>query len=141
MDIYQSQYTAAEINAGINLANTAYQKPQGGIPASDLAGGVNTATVSAGAAISIAADNITVISGTVGTATITLQVPNDNNGHVWTFYMSTDSSVAITFATSDSGNIYVPDGFVIGASKRCEIVVSGANGNYYLKYGEFITAQ
>ena len=64
-------------------------------------------------------DNFTSGEGMlpIGTATITLQVPNDNNGHGWTFYMSTDSSVAITFATSDSGNIYVPDGLSLVQAK------------------------
>ena len=55
--------------------------------------------------------------------------------------MSTGSSVAITFATSDNGNIYVPDGFAVGANKKCEIVVSGVGGNYYLKYAEFVAAE
>lgn len=38
--IFTSQYTAAQIDAGIALANSAYQKPQSGIPASDLANDV-----------------------------------------------------------------------------------------------------
>lgn len=34
---YNSSYTGAQIDAGIGKANTAYQKPSGGIPDSDIA--------------------------------------------------------------------------------------------------------
>lgn len=99
--------------------------------------GIRVETVSAGAAISVNPDVVTVVSGNVGTATITLQVPNDNLAHVWDILMTTDSSVNVTFATSTSATILKPTGFGLGTSKNCEISVIGVGTKFYLKYGEF----
>lgn len=99
--------------------------------------GIRTETVSAGATISVNPDVLTVVNGNVGTAAITLQVPNDNLAHVWDILMTTDSSVNVTFATSTSATILKPSGFALGASKSCEINVIGVGNIFYLKYGEF----
>ena len=99
--------------------------------------GIRTETVAAGAAISVNPDVVTVISGNVGTAAITLQVPSDNLAHVWDILMTTDSSVSVTFATSTSATILKPTGFLLGASKSCEISVIGVGTKFYLRYGEF----
>ena len=99
--------------------------------------GIRAETVSAGATISVNPDVVTVVSGNVGTAAITLQVPSDNLAHVWDILMTTDSSVSITIATSTSATIKVPSGFVVGTSKSCEIRVVGVGSIFYLAYGEF----
>lgn len=99
--------------------------------------GIKAETVSAGATISVNPDVVTVVRGNVGTATITLQVPNDNLAHVWDILMTTDSSVSITIATSSSATIKVPSGFAVGTSKSCEIRVVGVGSIFYLSYGEF----
>ena len=139
-----------------------YTKPQTGIPASDIEAGVipvipsNTSyfsnysgvgivpedgiraeTVTNAATMSINPDVLTLIDGTVGTATITLQVPNDSLAHVWDIMLTTDSTVNITLAMSNSATIKVPSGFAIGASADCEISVIGKGTKYYLRYGEF----
>ena len=87
--------------------------------------------------MSINPDVLTLIDGTVGTATITLQVPNDSLAHVWDIMLTTDSTVNITLAMSNSATIKVPSGFAIGASADCEISVIGKGTKYYLRYGEF----
>lgn len=99
--------------------------------------GIRAETVTAAATMSINPDVVTVISGNVGTAAITLQVPSDNLAHVWDILMTTDSSVNVTFATSTSATILKPTGFALGASKSCEIHVIGVGSLFYLKYGEF----
>lgn len=99
--------------------------------------GIRAEQVNAGATISVNADVVTVVSGNVGTSAITLQVPNDNLAHVWDILMTTDSSVAITLAMSNSETILYPDGFGVGASKNVEISVIGVGTKYYLRYGEF----
>ena len=99
--------------------------------------GIHAETVSAGATISVNPDVVTVVSGTVGTAAITLQVPSDNLAHVWDILMTTGSSVSVTFATSTSATIKKPESFAVGASKACEISVIGVGTTYYLRYGEF----
>lgn len=99
--------------------------------------GIRAEQVNAGATISVNADVVTVVSGNVGTSAITLQVPNDNLAHVWDILMTTDSSVAITFAMSNSATILYPNGFSVGASKAVEISVIGVGTKYYLRYGEF----
>ena len=99
--------------------------------------GIRAETVAAGASISVNPDVVTVISGNVGTAAITLQVPSDNLAHVWDILMTTGSSVNVTFATSTSATIKKPSGFAVGASKSCEIRVIGVGSMFYLSYGEF----
>ena len=99
--------------------------------------GIRVETVQAGATISVNPDVVTVITGAVGTAAITLVVPSDNLAHVWDIIMTTDSTVAITFAMSNSETILYPSGFSIGASKNVEISVIGVGTKYYLRYGEF----
>lgn len=117
-------------------ANVAYfsnDNGEGVIPAD----GIRAETVVAGATISVNPDVVTVVSGNVGTAAITLQVPSDNLAHVWDILMTTGSSVNVTFATSTSATIKKPSGFAVGASKSCEISVIGVGTTYYLRYGEF----
>ena len=99
--------------------------------------GIRAVTVTSAAAMTISPDVVTVIDGAVGTAAITLQVPQDNLAHVWDIMMTTDSTVAITFAMSNSATILAPSGFSIGASKAVEISVIGVGTKYYLRYGEF----
>ena len=99
--------------------------------------GIMAETVTSAAAMTISPDVVTVINGAVGTATITLQVPQDNLAHVWDILMTTDSTVAITFAMSNSATILYPNGFSVGASKAIEISVIGVGTKYYLRYGEF----
>jgi len=99
--------------------------------------GIRAVTVESAAAISVNPDVVTVIDGAVGTAAITLQVPNDNLAHVWDILLTTDSTVAITFAMSNSATILYPDGFSVGASTAVEISVIGIGTKYYLRYGEF----
>lgn len=106
----------------------------GGVIPSD---GIKAETVSAGASISVKPDVVTVVSGNVGTATITLQVPSDNLAHVWDILMTTGSSVNVDFATSTSATIKKPSGFAVGASKSCEVSVIGVGTTFYLRYGEF----
>jgi hypothetical protein len=100
-------------------------------------GSIAVETKSAASTLSINADKLTVISGAVGTSTITLQVPNDNKAHVWDMMMSTDSSVDITFVMSNGATILKPSGFSIAASKDVEISIIGVGNKYYLRYGEF----
>ena len=99
--------------------------------------GIKAESVSAGATISVNPDVVTVISGNVGTAAITLQVPSDNLAHVWDILMTTGSSVNVTYATSTSATIKKPESFAVGASKACEISVIGVGSTFYLRYGEF----
>jgi len=99
--------------------------------------GIRAEIVSAGATISVNPDVVTVVSGNVGTAAITLQVPSDNLAHVWDILMTTDSTVSVTIALSNSATIKVPSGFAVGASKSMEISVVGVGSTYYLRYGEF----
>ena len=99
--------------------------------------GIRAEIVSAGATISVNPDVVTVVSGNVGTAAITLQVPSDNLAHVWDILMTTDSTVSVTIALSNSATIKVPSGFAVGASKSIEISVVGVGSTYYLRYGEF----
>lgn len=117
-------------------ANVAYfssDSGEGVIPSD----GIRAETVAAGASISVNPDVVTVVSGNVGTATITLQVPNDSLAHVWDILMTTGSSVNVTFATSTSATIKKPSGFAVGASKSCEVSVIGVGTTFYLRYGEF----
>ena len=100
--------------------------------------GLSVATVSSAASMSIAADKVTIVSGDVGTAAITLTVPNDNNAHVWDILMTTDSTVAVTLAMSDSGTIIYPKDYLLEADTVYEIKIIGTNGTYYLDYGEFV---
>ena len=99
--------------------------------------GIRAETVTAGASISVNPDVVTVVSGNVGTAAITLQVPSDNLAHVWDILMTTGSSVNVTFATSTSATIKAPSDFAIGASTSCEVSIIGVGTTYYLRYGEF----
>jgi len=99
--------------------------------------GIRAETVNAAATMSINPDVITVVSGNVGTAAITLTVPNDNLAHVWDILMTTGSSVSVTIALSNNATIKVPSGFAVGASKSMEISVVGVGSTYYLRYGEF----
>ena len=99
--------------------------------------GIKVNTITSAASMTIVADKVNVISGTVGTATITLSVPDDNLAHVWDILMTTGSSVNVTFATSNSATIKKPNGFAVGASKSCEISVIGVGSIFYLRYGEF----
>ena len=128
--------TWEKVEYGSMPSNTAlFSSDSGeGVEPSD---GIKAETVSAGAAISVNPDVVTVISGNVGTAAITLQVPSDNLAHVWDILMTTGSSVNVTFATSTSATILKPTGFALGASKSCEIHVIGVGTIFYLKYGEF----
>lgn len=122
--------------SGSSNGNAAYfsnDSGEGVVPSD----GIRAETVNAGATISVNPDVVTVISGNVGTAAITLQVPNDNLAHVWDILMTTDSSVSVTFATSTSATILKPTDFALGASKSCEIHVIGVGNIFYLKYGEF----
>ena len=116
-----------------NVAYFSSDSGEGVIPSD----GIRAETVSAGATISVNPDVVTVVSGSVGTAAITLQVPSDNLAHVWDILMTTGSSVNVTFATSTSATILKPTGFALGASKSCEIHVIGVGTIFYLKYGEF----
>jgi hypothetical protein len=99
--------------------------------------GIKAETRSAGAAISVNPDVVTVVSGAVGTSTITLQVPDDNLAHVWDILMTTDSSVDITFATSTSASVKLPIGFSMRAGKTVEISIVGVGNLFCLRYGEF----
>lgn len=99
--------------------------------------GIRVETVAAGASISVNPDVVTVVSGNVGTATITLQVPSDDLAHVWDILFTTGSSVNVTFATSTSATIKKTSGFAVGTSKSCEVRVIGVGTIYYLSYGEF----
>lgn len=128
--------TWEKVEYGSLPSNVALLSPDSGegVVPSD---GIRAETVNAGAIISVNPDVVTVISGNVGTAAITLQVPNDNLAHVWDILMTTDSSVNVTFATSTSATILKPSGFALGASKSCEIHVIGVGSLFYLKYGEF----
>lgn len=116
-----------------NLAYTSDDDGEGIIPSD----GIRAEAVTSAAAMTISPDVVTVINGAVGTATITLQVPNDNLAHVWDILMTTDSTVAITFAMSNSATILYPSGFSVGASKAVEVSVIGVGTKYYLRYGEF----
>lgn len=116
-----------------NLAYTSNDNGEGIIPSD----GIRAVTVTSAAAMTINPDVVTIIDGAVGTAAITLQVPQDNLAHVWDILMTTDSTVAITFAMSNSATILTPSGFSIGASKAVEISVIGVGTKYYLRYGEF----
>lgn len=122
---------AAELPS--NLAYISNDDGEGIIPSD----GIRAVTVTSAAAMTINPDVVTVINGAVGTATITLQVPNDNLAHVWDILMTTDSTVAITFAISNSATILYPSGFSVGASKAVEVSVIGVGTKYYLRYGEF----
>ena len=99
--------------------------------------GVRAATVTSAATMTISPDVVTVISGAVGTAAITLQVPQDNLAHVWDILMTTGATPAVTFAMSNGETILKPDGFALGASQAVEISVIGVGTKYYLRYGEF----
>ena len=116
-----------------NLAYTSNDNGEGIIPSD----GIRAVTVTSAATMTISPDVVTVIDGAVGTAAITLQVPQDNLAHVWDILMTTDSTVAITFAMSNSATILTPSGFSVGASKAVEISVIGVGTKYYLRYGEF----
>ena len=116
-----------------NVAYFSNDNGEGVIPSD----GIRAETVSAGATISVNPDVVTVVSGNVGTAAITLQVPSDNLAHVWDILMTTGSSVNVTWATSTSATIKKPSGFAVGASKSCEVRVIGVGSIYYLSYGEF----
>lgn len=122
---------AAELPS--NLAYTSNDDGEGIIPSD----GIRSETVTSAAAISINPDVVTIINGAVGTATITMQVPQDNLAHVWDILMTTDSTVAITFAMSNSATILTPSGFSVGASSAVEVSVIGVGTKYYLRYGEF----
>lgn len=99
--------------------------------------GIRAETVTSAATMSINPDVVTLIDGVVGTAAITLQVPNDNLAHVWDILMTTGATPAITIALSNSETILKPDGWTLGASKAVEISVIGKGTTYYLRYGEF----
>lgn len=139
---YQSSYTGAQVDEAIgkirdlNTTTTAHfgnDTGEGVIPSD----GIRAETVVAAATLSINPDVVTVVSGAVGTCAITLQVPNDNLAHVWDILMTTDSTVAITIATSNSTTIKVPPYFAIAASKAVELSIVGVGSTYYLRYGEF----
>ena len=139
---YQSSYIGAQVDAAIakataldttTIAHFATDDGSGTVPSD----GIKAETVSAGATISVNPDVVTVVSGNVGTAAITLQVPSDNLAHVWDILMTTGSSVNVTFATSTSATIKKPSGFAVGASKSCEISIIGVGSIFYLRYGEF----
>ena len=116
-----------------NLAYTSNDSGEGIVPQD----GIRAETVTSAATISVNPDVVTVINGAVGTAAITLQVPNDNLAHVWDILMTTDSSVAVTFAMSNGETILTPSGFSLSASKAVEVSVIGVGTKYYLRYGEF----
>jgi len=139
---YQSSYTGQQVDAAIakataldtaTIAHFSNDSGEGVVPSD----GVRAETVSAGATISVNPDVVTVVSGNVGTAAITLQVPSDNLAHVWDILMTTGSSVSVTIALSNNATIKVPSGFAIGTSKSMEISVVGVGSTYYLRYGEF----
>lgn len=122
---------AAELPS--NLAYTSNDSGVGIVPED----GIMAETVTSAAAMTVNPDVVTVINGAVGTAAITLQVPNDNLAHVWDILLTTDSTVAVTFAMSNSETILYPNGFSVGASKAVEVSVIGVGTKYYLRYGEF----
>ena len=139
---YQSSYTGTQVDSAITkitnldtstIVHFSTDTGEGVVPMD----GIKAETVAAGASISVNPDVVTVVSGNVGTATITLQVPSDNLAHVWDILMTTGSSVNVTFATSTSATIKKPSGFAVGASKSCEVSVIGVGTTFYLRYGEF----
>lgn len=99
--------------------------------------GIRLETVTSASTMSINPDVVTVISGTVGTATITLQVPSDNLAHVWDIIMTTGSSPSITIVASNSATIKYPMNFYWGASRDVEVSIVGASTKYFVRYGEF----
>ena len=139
---YQSSYTGTQVDSAITkitnldtstIVHLSTDTGEGVVPMD----GIRAETVAAGASISVNPDVVTVVSGNVGTAAITLQVPNDSLAHVWDILMTTGSSVNVTFATSTSATIKKPSGFAVGASKSCEVSVIGVGTTFYLRYGEF----
>lgn len=125
---------------GTMPANVTYFSPDSGegvIPAD----GIRVETVAAGASISVNPDVVTVVDGSVGTATITLQVPNDGLAHVWDIILGTGSSVNITLDLSGQqvGGFIYPKGFEgFAASTLMEVSIIGiGNGAYMVRYGEF----
>ena len=100
--------------------------------------GIKVNTITASSAMTIVADKVNVISGSVGTATITLSVPSDNLAHVWEVIMTTDSSTSVTISVA-SGTIYYPEDYELSASSVYDISIIGINGNYFLRYGKFVT--
>ena len=99
--------------------------------------GIKAETVAAAATLSVNPDVVTVISGSVGTSAMTLQVPNDNLAHVWDILMTTGSAVNVTLAMSNGATIKVPPYFSIIPSKAIELSIVGVGSTYYLRYGEF----
>ncbi len=147
-----------------DIIDEKYTKPGSGIPSTDMSSAVQTSlgkadtsvqhstdtgvgivpedgiraeTVAAAATLSVNPDVVTVISGSVGTSAITLQVPSDNLAHVWDILMTTGSAVNVTLVMSNSATIKVPTYFALAASKAVELSIVGVGSTYYLRYGEF----
>ena len=124
-------------------ANVAYfsnDSGEGVIPAD----GIRAETVTAGASISVNPDVMTFVSGSVSTATITLQVPNDGLSHVWDIILGTGSSVNITLADSTgAGHFLFPKGFEgFAANSFIEVSIvsmpmSSTPTVFFVRYGEF----
>lgn len=128
--------TWEKVEYGSLPSNVALLSPDSGegVVPSD---GIRAETVSAGATISVNPDVVTVVSGNVGTAAITCQVPSDNLVHTWDILFTTGSSVDVDFFTSTSATIKKPAGFAVGASKSCRVTIIGVGSIFYLMYGEF----
>ena len=99
--------------------------------------GIRLETKTAAATINVNPDVVTVISGEVGTAAITLQVPDDNLAHVWDIMLTTGETPAVTFSTSNSGTILYPAGFRVLGGIDMEISIIGNGNKFYMRYGEF----
>lgn len=132
-DANTSKWVNANASGGGDVTYFSNDSGVGVIPSD----GIRLETVSSSSAFSVNPDVVTVVSGTVGTATITLQVPSDNLAHVWDIIMTTSSSPSITIAASNSATIKYPMNFYWGASRDVEVSIVGASTKCFVRYGEF----
>lgn len=102
--------------------------------------GIKAETKASSATITVNADVVTLITGSVGTSTITLNVPSDNLAHVWDLVFSTGASPMVTLSLSNNGTILYPSGYELDANGDYEISVIGVGSKYYLRYGKFTNA-
>lgn len=82
----QKSALASAVQTSLGKADTAYQKPSGGIPAADMASAVQTALTAAGTAVQPSALSAYILRSAQGSKGVndTQEVHVDPNGKLWT---------------------------------------------------------
>lgn len=98
--------------------------------------GIRLRTIDASSTLSIDADTVYIVNGSLDNADITFNVPSDNLAHVWDILFTTTIGT-LRFFMSNDAEIKVPKDLLIATNTDAEISIVGAGNKFYMRYGEF----